>query len=74
VIVNQRNQSLSQLLVQIKHYSAASRKDALAGLRELFAEHPAVLLENIGFVHESIVECTCACGRRVWVCVSCQQC
>ncbi|KAE8219523.1 hypothetical protein CF319_g6797 [Tilletia indica] len=42
-IVTRRNLTLDDLLGQTRHYNAATRKDALFGLRELLSLHPFLL-------------------------------
>ncbi|KAJ3171436.1 hypothetical protein HDU88_007515 [Geranomyces variabilis] len=38
-LVNNRNQSFKDMIVQLRHYAAQSRKDALTGLREIQRKH-----------------------------------
>lgn len=39
--------SVQTLITQLKHYKTSVRLDALMGLREIFQEHPALLLPNL---------------------------
>ncbi|KAG8745252.1 hypothetical protein FRC10_008425 [Ceratobasidium sp. 414] len=43
-----RRLTYDDLLVHLKHYSPATRKDALQGLRELLSDHPEILVPNLG--------------------------
>ncbi|KAG9038755.1 hypothetical protein FRB95_014304 [Tulasnella sp. JGI-2019a] len=45
-----RNLTLADLMIQIKHYSANVRKDALTGLRELLEIHPGMLHTNLNTI------------------------
>ncbi len=49
-VTTKRNLSLADLLTQLAHYSAAVRKQALLGFRELFSSHPAILATELGAV------------------------
>ncbi|THH28076.1 hypothetical protein EUX98_g6127 [Antrodiella citrinella] len=42
-----RKLTLDDLLLHLKHYNPSTRKDAIAGLRELFSEHGSLALTNL---------------------------
>ncbi|KZV99060.1 hypothetical protein EXIGLDRAFT_746377 [Exidia glandulosa HHB12029] len=42
-----RHLGIDELFVQLKHYNATVRKDAIAGLKELFKAHPELLQSHI---------------------------
>ncbi|KAF8323059.1 hypothetical protein DL93DRAFT_618999 [Clavulina sp. PMI_390] len=42
-----RNHTLDELLVQMKHYSPAVRKDAIGGIRELLSENPELIEDSL---------------------------
>eukprot|EP01116_Phalansterium_solitarium_P002396 TRINITY_DN12392_c0_g1_i1.p1 TRINITY_DN12392_c0_g1~~TRINITY_DN12392_c0_g1_i1.p1 ORF type:complete len:380 (-),score=150.06 TRINITY_DN12392_c0_g1_i1:7-1146(-) len=54
--VNSRQMTLKQLLSQLKHYSATTRKDAIAGLKDLVQRHPEVLKVHVGAIVEALSE------------------
>ncbi|KAK9719110.1 rRNA processing protein [Basidiobolus ranarum] len=47
-LTNVRNQSLNELIPQLKHYSSAVRKDAIHGTQDLLNRHPHVLRGSLG--------------------------
>ncbi|KAJ3163435.1 hypothetical protein HDU86_000014 [Geranomyces michiganensis] len=49
-LVNNRNQSLKDMIVQLRHYSAQSRKDALTGLREIQRKHADAFKTQLGII------------------------
>ncbi|KAJ1673396.1 rRNA processing protein, partial [Spiromyces aspiralis] len=49
-LTNTRNLTLDELLVQLKHYSATVRKDAVAGIRDLLNLHPHLLHLQLGSI------------------------
>ena len=50
-LVNHRNLTLKDLLTRLNHYNDGIRKDALAGLKELFEMHPDLLDEPSTLMH-----------------------
>ncbi|CAM6100933.1 unnamed protein product [Calypogeia fissa] len=52
--VNQRKQTLKELLVQVTHYSERMRRDALMGLKDLFGKHPKELVMHAVVVIEKL--------------------
>ncbi|TCD61311.1 hypothetical protein EIP91_008639 [Steccherinum ochraceum] len=42
-----RKLTFEDLISQLKHYNPTTRKDAIAGLRELFSDHPSLALLNL---------------------------
>ena len=56
--VNVRHMGLDDLLQKVEHYSPAVRKDALWGLRDLFARHAHKLLPNLSKVLEGVLDCS----------------
>ncbi|SNX86129.1 related to IPI1 - essential component of the Rix1 complex [Melanopsichium pennsylvanicum] len=42
--VNSRNLTISELALQLRHYSASVRRDAVGGIREILTLHPSLLL------------------------------
>ncbi|KAG0145987.1 hypothetical protein CROQUDRAFT_93172 [Cronartium quercuum f. sp. fusiforme G11] len=48
VPTTRRNLTLDDLLVHLRHYSPATRKDALFGLRELLGAHPELTRAHLG--------------------------
>ncbi|RUS34958.1 hypothetical protein BC938DRAFT_477408 [Jimgerdemannia flammicorona] len=54
-LTNARNLTLSDLVAQLRHYNAGSRKDAIQGLRDLFNRYPAILPSSLSTIVNSIV-------------------
>ncbi|KAL1917045.1 uncharacterized protein VTP21DRAFT_5243 [Calcarisporiella thermophila] len=54
-LVNVRNLTLNELLIQLKHHNANTRKDAVQGLRDLFNRHPGLLAHSMSTLSNSIV-------------------
>ncbi|BBN01905.1 pre-rRNA-processing protein IPI1 [Marchantia polymorpha subsp. ruderalis] len=52
--VNQRKQTLKELLAQTTHYSERTRKDALMGLKDLFGRHQKELVMHAVVVIEKL--------------------
>ncbi|KAJ3023884.1 Testis-expressed sequence 10 protein [Thoreauomyces humboldtii] len=52
-LVNSRNQSLRDLIIQLRHYSAQSRKDALSGMRDLQNHQPDAFRKQLSLVFEA---------------------
>ncbi|KAJ2780991.1 rRNA processing protein [Coemansia javaensis] len=52
---NSRNQTLRELLTQLRHYSATTRREAVGGLAELIAMHGSVLRAELGPIVEGSV-------------------
>ncbi|KAJ3036555.1 Testis-expressed sequence 10 protein [Rhizophlyctis rosea] len=55
-LVNSRNHSLKELLVQSRHYSTGVRKDAVVGVRDLFQRHPHALLSQLSPLFEALAK------------------
>ncbi|KNC82585.1 hypothetical protein SARC_05136 [Sphaeroforma arctica JP610] len=51
---NQRNLSLKELLGQLRHYNGNVRKDAVAGMKDLFQRHPDILPSELAIIIEKI--------------------
>ncbi|KAI9106275.1 hypothetical protein DFS34DRAFT_57494 [Phlyctochytrium arcticum] len=54
--VNSRNKSYQELIVQLRHYSAQSRKDAMVGLRDLHNKHPETIISQLSTLFEGIAK------------------
>ncbi|KAG8928396.1 hypothetical protein FRC03_012359 [Tulasnella sp. 419] len=50
-----RNLNLENLLSRVKHYSPQSRRDAIAGLRELLEAHPELMGSSLGVLLQATV-------------------
>ncbi|CAO3596071.1 unnamed protein product [Absidia cylindrospora] len=55
-ITTGRNLTLTDLVTQLKHYNSSVKKDALAGLQELFARHPGMLVSSLSTIVNGIVK------------------
>ncbi|KAF9165515.1 hypothetical protein DFQ26_009832 [Actinomortierella ambigua] len=55
LLTNSRNATFSELMIQLKHYSPGTRKDALMGLKDLFHRHPHLLPLHLGTLVNAIV-------------------
>jgi hypothetical protein len=62
-ITNSRNNTLNDVLIQSKHYSASSRKgilfinlqkDAIIGMKEFFSSHPHLFEVQMGTILETM--------------------
>ncbi|KAI8826539.1 uncharacterized protein EV422DRAFT_530 [Fimicolochytrium jonesii] len=53
-VLSSKNQSLKDLLAQLRHYSAQARKEALVGLRELQHRHPIPLRSHLSALFTSL--------------------
>eukprot|EP01134_Creolimax_fragrantissima_P004522 CFRG4522T1 len=51
---NQRNLTLKELLGQLRHYNNNIRKDAVAGLKDLFSRHGQVLRSELAIIIERV--------------------
>ncbi|KAJ3176872.1 hypothetical protein HDU87_004804 [Geranomyces variabilis] len=49
-LVNNRNQSFKDMIVQLRHYAAQSRKDALTGLREIQRKHAGAFKTQLSVI------------------------
>ncbi|KAJ2660609.1 rRNA processing protein [Coemansia sp. RSA 1199] len=54
-LTNSHNHTLKELLAQMRHYSAPTRKDAVVGLGDFAALHPAALRAELGAVISATV-------------------
>ncbi|OUM57529.1 hypothetical protein PIROE2DRAFT_17469, partial [Piromyces sp. E2] len=54
-ITSSRNLTLKELLVQVKHYSSITRKDALNGIKEIYTNYPDEIFLNLGTVFEKTI-------------------
>ena len=52
--VNSRGLTLRELLGQVSHYSPAVRKEAIAGLKDFFCQHPHTLAVHIAAVFDRV--------------------
>jgi Rix1 complex component involved in 60S ribosome maturation len=52
-----RGQTLSSLQAQLHHYSSATRKDALVGLRSLLSRNPGIAEHRFAALTEGSLEC-----------------
>ncbi|KAI8384700.1 Rix1 complex component [Radiomyces spectabilis] len=55
-ITTSRNLTLSDLIVQLRHYNASVKKDALSGMQELCLTHPDLLLSSLSLVVNGILK------------------
>ncbi|RKO90901.1 hypothetical protein BDK51DRAFT_31444 [Blyttiomyces helicus] len=53
-LVNSRNRTLKELMVQVRHYAAQTRKEAIIGIRDLYNKHPEALHTNLSLVLEGL--------------------
>ncbi|CAG8451772.1 10250_t:CDS:10, partial [Acaulospora morrowiae] len=53
-ITNSRNLTLNDLVVQLKHYSPGTRKDAIQGLKDFFYRYPNTLSESLSTIVNSL--------------------
>ncbi|ORX53017.1 hypothetical protein BCR36DRAFT_369273 [Piromyces finnis] len=54
-VTNSRNLTLKELLVQVKHYSSVTRKDALNGIKEIYTNYPDEIFLNLGTIFEKTI-------------------
>ncbi|KAJ2451741.1 rRNA processing protein [Coemansia sp. RSA 2336] len=54
-LTNSRNHTLRELLTQLRHYSAPTRRDAVSGLGDFIAMHPEILQAELGPIIEASV-------------------
>ncbi|KAI8910609.1 Rix1 complex component [Powellomyces hirtus] len=52
-LVNNRNQSLKDLIVQLRHYSSQSRKDALSGIRDIQIKYADTFKTQLSIIMEA---------------------
>ncbi|KAJ1800542.1 rRNA processing protein [Coemansia sp. RSA 2399] len=55
-LTNSRNLSLKDILSQLRHYSAVTRKEALAGMADLLSLHPQLVSTELGPIIEGTVK------------------
>ncbi|KAG0184060.1 hypothetical protein DFQ28_000212 [Apophysomyces sp. BC1034] len=55
-ITTSRNLTLADLVIQLKHYNANVRKDALSGLEELCGRHPELLVSSLSSVVHGLLK------------------
>ncbi|KAI8319519.1 hypothetical protein GQ54DRAFT_243433, partial [Martensiomyces pterosporus] len=55
-LTNSRNLTLKNVLTQLRHYSAATRKDAVSGLADFLSLHPEVLGTELGSIIDGTVK------------------
>ncbi|KAI7905295.1 uncharacterized protein BX663DRAFT_484579 [Cokeromyces recurvatus] len=55
-ITTSRNLTLSDLVVQLKHYNSGVKKEALSGLLELCNSHPELLVSSLGQVVNGVLK------------------
>jgi len=55
-LLNSKNQSLNELLGQVVHHNPNNRREAYAGLQELFDKHPGLFSREIATILPRIVE------------------
>ncbi|KAI8647896.1 Rix1 complex component [Parasitella parasitica] len=55
-ITTSRNLTLTDLVVQLKHYNAGVKKEALSGLTDICTTHPALLVSSLGLVVNGILK------------------
>ncbi|TPX68577.1 hypothetical protein SpCBS45565_g03067 [Spizellomyces sp. 'palustris'] len=53
-LVNSRKQSLKDIIVQLKHYNAQTRKDALVGIKDLQNRHPEALHAHLSTLFDAL--------------------
>ncbi|KND03679.1 uncharacterized protein SPPG_01147 [Spizellomyces punctatus DAOM BR117] len=53
-LVNSRKQSLKDIIVQLKHYNAQTRKDALVGIKDLHNRHPEALHAHLSTLLDAL--------------------
>ncbi|KAJ2632562.1 rRNA processing protein [Coemansia sp. RSA 1290] len=54
-LTNSRNHTLRELLTQLRHYSAPTRRDAVSGLGDFITLHPEALQADLGPIVEASV-------------------
>ncbi|KAJ1768840.1 rRNA processing protein [Coemansia sp. RSA 1813] len=54
-LTNSRNLSLKDILSQLRHYSAVTRKEALTGMADLLSLHPQLVSTELGPIIEGTV-------------------
>ncbi|CAO3642235.1 unnamed protein product [Cunninghamella blakesleeana] len=54
-LTTSRNLTLTDLLIQLKHYNSSVKKDALSGLQELCDRNPNLLVSSLGTIVNGIV-------------------
>ncbi|KAI8385752.1 Rix1 complex component [Blakeslea trispora] len=55
-ITTSRNLTLADLIVQLKHYNAGVRKEALAGMVDICSKHPPLLVSSLGLVVHGLLK------------------
>ncbi|KAJ2846947.1 rRNA processing protein [Coemansia erecta] len=55
-LTNSRNLSLKDILSHLRHYSAVTRKEALAGMADLLSLHPQLISTELGPIIEGTVK------------------
>ncbi|CAO0792684.1 unnamed protein product [Mucor circinelloides] len=55
-ITTSRNLTLADLVVQLKHYNAGVKKEALSGLTDICNSHPALLVSSLGLVVNGVLK------------------
>ncbi|KAJ2608595.1 rRNA processing protein [Coemansia sp. RSA 1804] len=54
-LTNSRNLSLKDIFSQLRHYSAITRKEALAGMSDILSLHPQLIYSELGPIIEGTV-------------------
>ncbi|KAI9197118.1 Rix1 complex component [Polychytrium aggregatum] len=53
--LNSKNQSLKDVLAQLRHYSAPNRREGILGLKDMLVKHPQILQLHFGMIIEAAI-------------------
>lgn len=56
-LVNSRNLTIADLALQLRHYSAAVRRDAITGIKEILTLHPSLLMTDAASIVPELSRC-----------------
>uniref|UniRef100_V5GSM4 Pre-rRNA-processing protein n=1 Tax=Kalmanozyma brasiliensis (strain GHG001) TaxID=1365824 RepID=V5GSM4_KALBG len=56
-LVNSRNLTITDLALQLRHYSAGVRRDAVSGIKEILTLHPSLILTDAASLIPELARC-----------------
>ncbi|SJX64485.1 related to IPI1-essential component of the Rix1 complex [Sporisorium reilianum f. sp. reilianum] len=56
-LVNSRNLTIAELALQLRHYSAGVRRDAVGGIKEILTLHPSLMLTDAASLIPELSRC-----------------
>lgn len=56
-LVNSRNLTIADLALQLRHYSAGVRRDAVSGIKEILSLHPSLIITDAASLIPELARC-----------------